>query len=329
MKTSVLKIISGTVFLFVLASCSAGPKGPWFWKVEKDGKTLNILGTFHIGVAFEELQCFKEISNSLDNSTLLFIEHDVSPESEFMQQLAKASNEIEIDTTGQSFQSLSEESRQFLKEKIESNIETLSYVSISFILGQVCLSSHSDLLKELKPTLSSLSGEKLDIQIQNRAQSKGIVQDSLDDPGYLPNLARSNAKKISAEEIEEMIRNYDTNCSRETIKESIENTINFLNAGIEKYKSGEDINIQKDIENFKKQGVADTLIKEYEKNLNQNLLKKRNEVWIKKLLSSHEKYQNIFVAAGLAHFTENFNVLDMLKKEGFSVKRLSAACKTE
>ena len=328
MKTSVLKIIAGTVFLFVLASCSAGPKGPWFWKVEKDGKTLNIIGTFHIGVAFEELQCFEEISNSLDNSTLLFIEHDVSPESEFMQQLAKASNEI-VDTTGQSFQSLSEESRQFLKEKIESNIETLSYIGISFILGQVCLSSHSDLLKELKSTLSSLSGEKLDIQIQNRAQSKGIVQDYLDDPGYFPNLARSNAKKISAEEIEEMIRNYDRDCSRETIKESIENTINSLNAGVEKYKSGEDINIQKDIENFKKQGVADTLIKEYEKNLNQNLLKKRNEVWIKKLLSAHEKHQNIFVAAGLAHFTENFNMLDMLKKEGFSVKRLSAACKTE
>ena len=72
-------------------------------------------------------------------------------------------------------------------------------------------------------------------------------------------------------------------------------------------------------------------IKEHIDFFNETALKKRNETWLKKLVSAHQLKANkeMFVAAGLGHFTEDHNVLDMLKSEGFSVKRYSAKCVAE
>ena len=52
------------------------------------------------------------------------------------------------------------------------------------------------------------------------------------------------------------------------------------------------------------------------------LLKNRNALWLEKLLEALESqdYEQIFLAAGAAHFTEYANLLDMLKAEGFSIR---------
>ena len=59
------------------------------------------------------------------------------------------------------------------------------------------------------------------------------------------------------------------------------------------------------------------------------LLEERNKTWFKKLMSAHQAHEEMFVAAGLGHFTYNHNILDMLKSEGFTVKRYSSKCVAE
>lgn len=54
-------------------------------------------------------------------------------------------------------------------------------------------------------------------------------------------------------------------------------------------------------------------------------LKDRNEKWMTKFLSAYNNYNNIFVAVGLGHFIWPFNLIDMLKKEGFTVEQMSCS----
>ena len=76
----------------------------------------------------------------------------------------------------------------------------------------------------------------------------------------------------------------------------------------------------------------------------------RNEIWRPKIIKAHENHNSIFIAAGLAHFITQdhnpnniralkdyievnkslpVNVLDMLKEEGFTVKRMKPDCHFE
>ena len=57
--------------------------------------------------------------------------------------------------------------------------------------------------------------------------------------------------------------------------------------------------------------------------LGDKLLKDRNEKWLVKFKSAHNKYDRIFLAAGNFHFVGSDNLIGMLKSEGFSVKRFS------
>ena len=59
------------------------------------------------------------------------------------------------------------------------------------------------------------------------------------------------------------------------------------------------------------------------------ILRRRNEIWLDKLLSSGEQegYTRVFIAAGFDHFQGPFNMLSMLQEEGFSIKRLDSSCK--
>ena len=77
---------------------------------------------------------------------------------------------------------------------------------------------------------------------------------------------------------------------------------------------------------LKAKNLQENMIKAYRDNFQHNILRKRNEIWLKKLLSAEP---NMFVAGGLAHFQGSYNVLDGLKKEGFSVKRFTPDCQLE
>ena len=121
---------------------------------------------------------------------------------------------------------------------------------------------------------------------------------------------------VSVEDIDNIISSYDEDCS-------LTNTFQYYEIAksvIERYVSGKNVieilKKPKKIFGSKIKSVVDTYA-----------LKHRNEKWKPKILKAFNNYNNIFVAAGLFHFIYNDNLLDMLKKEGFFIKRFKANCK--
>lgn len=52
-------------------------------------------------------------------------------------------------------------------------------------------------------------------------------------------------------------------------------------------------------------------------------LKNRNEKWLIQFKSALKNHNQIFMAAGNAHFTRSFNLIDMLRRDGFDIERVS------
>ena len=76
------------IFLFfvpLFASSSVKGQGPFFWQIERDGKSSYVLGTMHSGVNFEELQCHEEIKEHLVSADFLLTE--VSRSNEHLYEL--------------------------------------------------------------------------------------------------------------------------------------------------------------------------------------------------------------------------------------------------
>ncbi|MCZ0931830.1 MAG: TraB/GumN family protein [Oligoflexia bacterium] len=320
------------VFYFVsfgTVACSPNLKGPFFWKAEKNGKTIHILGTIHVGVGLEDLQCHQVISDSLGQSALLWTETDIKRQQELLQTAVSA---LVMNPSGHSFKSLNEESQNFFKTKAgqDNSITQLSYFGFLGYLNSICLIEHKKFLKERLGSFQN-NQTSLDVQIQQLAQTKNIAQDYLDEEDYIPELIRSNVGKISKEQVEKAVREYSRNCQQEKIAKALEDQFETMEDIMQKYKNGDSFDLLEiDEQNFKQQGWTEEMLKDYRDNVRHNLLRKRNEVWLKKLLSTHvEGNANMFVAGGLAHFQGSYNVLNKLKENGFSVKRFNSDCKAE
>ena len=327
-------------------------KVPFFGKWKKMEKHLIILGTMHIGVTFEELQCSNEIKSHLDHSDLLLTEMNQNQVSQmFMSQ------------SGEDFQSLSEENQGFFKDKVaqmrskgllqeDFNVENLSFFGLGQLMPRICLSelSKEDLVKfveqlenEAQQSLTKemefdVNSPMMDFQIQQIAQSKDISQAYLDDVEAIKTLFfGDDGSNLIVGQFDEFIKNYEKkmrsqcnyqNLLKERKEQKIQILTNHLQKMIELYKSGEGKLLNEHIKSMSGPDASDR-VQEIQEFVNQKLLKSRNKQWIEKIVESHEDNDSVFIAAGLGHFIEYSNVLDMLKDKGFSVKRLKANCKTE
>ena len=131
----------------------------------------------------------------------------------------------------------------------------------------------------------------MDKEVEEIAQSKGIPVKALD---TIDTLIPAN-NSATKEDVVKKIENYP-HCLV-----NIENSLN-------RYKNGKWL--------FNKEMGTEY----YE-----HALKNRNEKWMAKFLSAYNDYNNIFVAVGLAHFIGPFNLIDMLKEAGFSMKQMSCS----
>ena len=173
---------------------------------------------------------------------------------------------------------------------------------------------------------------------------------------------------LSKEDVEERVKNFKDYCSLENVKVRIKSinksVIEIGNKALERlienkkivpyYLSGRDfihlfeqptiesIVISSALElrslgftedEIKKyvDSVTEDNVKKHTDSFNETVLKIRNETWLEKLVSTHQLEANkeMFVATGLKHFVGYHNILDMLKNEGFTVKRYSAKCVAE
>ena len=301
-------------------------EGPFFWQAEREGETFHILGSIHYGVAVEELQCLGEILNNLKTSHLILIESGL--DQEVSQQLRGKLDLSLYDETGKSYQTLSEQSQQFFKNQNlpdSVDLKHLSYYGLLYLLSNLCIRDYP----ELKDRVAQFRSVSLDRQIIKLAQTQNIKQGYLEDFNTLWPVYELSIKSVTLDYIKEFIDSYDTICSRENIDKFLD--IAYINLA-EKFKSGEIISIDDLKQLIKQKGVhqySNMPGMYIDDGALYNTLQNRNKVWTKKLISVHTRYNNVFVVGGFFHFVDDFNVLDMLKKEGYSVKRMGTSCEIQ
>ena len=227
-------------FFISFSSNAKDEKGPFFWKAEKEGRILHILGTVHSPIPLEDLQCSREISQSLNQSNLVWTEMNEKSLREKTQML---DSEKLLDPSKQSFQMLNEESKAFFREQMPEQIpeaQVLEFLSQFNYLGfislsaKICHARHSDSLESWpKKNLTTKEIENfqipvIDLQIQNLASDKEIPQNSLDESEEWENVIEYIISFIptpSKEDVENRIKNFeDSYCSWENVKAQLEYT---------------------------------------------------------------------------------------------------------
>ena len=354
-----------TSLLFFISFGSNG-KGPFFWKAEKDGRILHILGTAHLSIPLEDLQCSREISQSLNQSNLVWAEQDPNLSEEEIQVLSNVLSGEILDPLRQSFQNFNEESKAFFLEQrrilrqifwmrnkgskaffpsplqmTEAEylefLNDFNYSGLAKLVEKLCYIRHFDLLNNKKE-----EGSSIDAQIQSLARDKEIPRDYLDEIEQWANAYKFlvPTQTFSKEDVEERIKNFNKDyCSLENFKARIEDTNIKTEHALKKlildYLSGRssvsDYTLQQLISKLRGFGSTEDEIKKQTDSFNETVFKIRNETWLEKLVSAHQLEANkeMFVATGVDHFIGYHNVLDMLTSEGFTVKRYSAKCVAE
>ena len=64
---------------------------------------------------------------------------------------------------------------------------------------------------------------------------------------------------------------------------------------------------------------GDMLVFKFDENFAKIAFRDRNKEWLTKFILAQQNHDSIFIAAGVAHFTGPYNLLEMLKNEGFTV----------
>ena len=265
---------------------------PYFWKVEKDGKTSHILGTMHIAIPIAELPCSQEIQVQLEKSDLVFLE--VDPHSEDFIKVEKQQEQWASSPDGREFQGLNEESQAFLRSRGIS--ETLNLYGYNAKLVQLCHGLEG--------------GKDIDSQVNSIADSREVPIQGLED--YYPaghsivEASRKGAELYSrlsdaqsAEEIRRLdhsIRMFPGICPPRSVVHMIKD-----------YKSGSIL-----------KGAME-VVSRFSQQILQDLQRKKIQ-WIERFERAYQNHERIFVAANLFHFLGPVGFINMLMERGYKVE---------
>ena len=273
---------------------------PYFWRVEKDSKVSHFLGTIHFIISIDELPCSQEIQRHLENSDLVFVEHNHLLERN--KKSAAAGKQLMLSKDGREFQALSKDSQEFLRNKGVS--EQLNLYGYSKVLHHLCLHDVAD-----------VNGLILDNQITYAADSIGIPVQELDD-SIVDRFLKTQREKADAFNrlsgfkfqlevgfLNGDIKMFSYNCP-----------FSWYMDRLEHYKSGNRI---EDIKNIEKYLGSLTVEKRNEYILGWQT---RNTQWLKRFEEAHQTHERIFLAGGLAHLIGPVNLMDMLKEKGYTIE---------
>lgn len=261
---------------------------PYFWKVEKDGKTSYFLGTLHHGVSLDELLCSDTIITQLKNSDLVLTE--LGGGLSDPQQREVWQKTLHISPNNKDFNQLSPESQRFLERN--GVRKDLSYTAMFFAISKLCI---------IGAIGEEAAQVRMDDQVEDTAMQLNIPLQGLDTLELRKPLKEHIMKK---EYIEQSIETFPQ-CPI---------SIQYL---IYSYKRGRS-------SPYEVRGLNRWLQNRYSRNENDKwLLKNRNEKWVDQFKEAHKNHDRIFIAAGNFHFTGAFNLVDLLRRDGFKIERVS------
>lgn len=285
-------------------SCSTIQK-PFYWKIEKDGKTSYVLGTLHRGIELREFP--KQIHRDLENTRAVVLEITTESEKDnsfsYINRLTKAKDLKEVikrtliknvaqNKSVKGFFTPEQWGR--IENKVVSEISInraiVQYLSLQMIdavvtdRAKATIPGYEYKLLTTKPLDLEIEGQAIQMKKPlHRLDSLQIMQPSCWDKMFVTSILfyLDNNK-------------YD----------AIWNLVRL----VEVYRSGD----------------AEELIretKEIDRDFEKCLLEERNARWIPIIQKYHSEESPVFIAAGALHFVGEGNVLELLIKEGYSVKR--------
>ncbi len=292
---------------------------PYFWKVEKDGKTSHLLGVVHESILIDELPCSQKIQHSLKNSDLVFVELD--HRTERSRTAIETQEQSMLSKDGREFQALSRKSQEFLRNRGVS--EQWNLHGYSVLLSNLC-----------KYGVSRIDGLKLDEQITDVAYSKGTLVQELNNFHEIYDPVRREQKKkadfynglsgtesVFTEEINNLndrINGFFRECPPKWLVDATED-----------YKSGRGI-----------VDIAQASVMTFDSYSYLKLME-RNIQWVNRFEEVYQSHERVFLAGGLTHFIFNpfnslvknsaeretvvlnpFNVIDFLRIRGYTVERV-------
>ena len=311
-KGFICKIIVLTLIIFTICESGAAAKEesqikrPFFWEVEKNSKTSHLLGTIHAIVAIDELLCSQDIQHSLENSDLVFVEYDYLLERN--KKFVVAGKKLMLSKDGREFQALSGESQEFLRSKGVS--EQLNLYGYSKVLHNLCMHGVAD-----------VNGLILDNRIAYTAYSKGTSVQELDDfiGDHILEIEKKKADafnrlsgfkfQLEVGFLNGDIKMFSHNCPFPWYVDKLEHyKLGNKNEDNGKYLSSQ--GIEQYLNSLTAEKRRDYILE----------LQTRNTQWLDRFEKNRQTHDHIFLAGGLAHLIGPFNLIDMLKEKGYTVK---------
>ena len=318
-----------TFFLLILGVANSQTKSPFVWLVEKGGKVSYFLGSTHLGVSLEEMPCFDKVLVRIKNSDLLFLE--AKNNSDFDRLSEEEQDKLFVGTKRERegiLSRLSPETREQIRERrklldnflkdslpfdiqssIDNNFEKLSPRSQNFLIeyGADISGDYTDFFHFIRLIVfykASVLLPSLDKQIVKLALPRSIEIKSLDDSKKINENFRpqpSSDKSIAV-------------VDHTVIDEIVDKIDDLINQQAEQ--------MLKEAQTYKM--YDEDLFRRMEWSFSEKtFFKNRNQLWLKKFVKVHGKYDSIFLVAGIGHLLGPHNILDMLKEEGFSVERMT------
>ncbi len=288
---------------FAVVSCSTIKK-PFYWKIEKDGKTSYVLGTMHSGIDIRDMP--EELHKDLEQSRAVLKE--ITLESE-------KNNPYSYDFRAKTLKDYFKQHEQKITENIEKNITVKHHFTPEqwskienrivklgvepSIIPYFTLPVISVFLRDRNRVYVTYSQQavlnvkSLDLEIEFKAlkAKKPIYR--------LDSLERMKPSCWDRKKVSSIIFYLDNDTY---------DWINEFVVLVDDYKTGDEELILKGE-------------KGYDKELDKCLLDERNAHWAPVIEKHHQKDSPLFIAAGVRHFTGEGNVLQLLEKMGYKIQR--------
>ncbi|MBA3498784.1 MAG: TraB/GumN family protein [Myxococcota bacterium] len=279
------------VFLVFTAACKSEPvktiECPYYWSVEKDGKTTHLLGTIHGGVDAKQLP--QHVWADLDRAPAVAIEADISDPS----LMAK------IQRTGPS---LREELGDAYWKKLEK------------VVGAPTAKA----LTSLKTSMAAavIMHQQMPRQVQTPM-----------DLEVLTTAKRKNKRVVFLESIDDQLELLDKYITVRDVRNMLDDSgllRSEMAAMVTAYEAGDEAALSSTIAKSRAQALTQGYTQAEVDEQYAALFDRRNQAWIMPLEQLHAAGGG-FVAVGSGHLIGPESVTALLAKKGYTVQRTACA----
>lgn len=288
---------------FTLTACSSTLKKPFLWKIEKNGESSYLFGTIHRGVPYQEIPPF--VWEKIDQAGAVYTETGVwgaydetgDKKAWLISNIVRTPKEPKMQNrvTPQVWAKIHPMLLKGLKND-EHAVDVLSPLGAYSILA-------TD--PEFQATVSRYRANQfdsrwaMDAKFEKYVYDKGKVLAGLDDP-----------TAMSTPEFRKCLGLVFTQAITEMATTKPSDGVVQLDTMIAAYRAGDLNALSKSLEAEPLENAS-------------CLIDDRNRQWVDVIDRGHSAYAPAFIAAGVGHMALGpNNLLDLLRKKGFSVERV-------